>query len=62
MAFFIGAGFITEKKKSNELFDQIAPYLRYLQKKKWDTATLIKYILTIDSAIETDRIGMINYN
>lgn len=62
LAFCKGAGFITEKKKCNELFDQIAPYLRYLQKKKWDTATLIKYILTIDSAIETDRIGMINYN
>lgn len=44
------------------LYEHIKPYFDYLALGSWDLHTLIKHILTVDAAIETDRIGMINYN
>ena len=62
MAFCRGLGLAVEKNKCGELYDYLVPYLGYLRKKKWNTSTLIKYTLIIDAAIETNRIGMVNYN
>lgn len=46
---------------SCELYESMKPYLDYVSSGKWDFETLFYYMLAIDVAIETDRIGMINY-
>ena len=43
------------------LYDCIKPYLKYIEKDEWDFKVLIYYILSVDIAIETDRIGMVNH-
>ena len=43
------------------LYKNIAPYLNYLKGEEWEFNTLIKLIIALDAAIETERIGMINY-
>lgn len=53
--------FEKSKKDCNELYKNLKPYFNYLQQEKWDTKELIKCILAIDAAIETSRIGMVNY-
>ena len=45
----------------DELYDTITPYLNYIVKEEWDFKELIYYILSVDIAIETERIGMINH-
>lgn len=44
------------------LYKHIAPYLKYLNQEEWEFHTLIKLIIAVDSAIEIDRIGMVNFN
>lgn len=46
---------------SDELYESLKPYLNYVTSGKWDFETLLYYMLAVDIAIETDRIGMINY-
>lgn len=53
---------IEEINKAHELHKKISPYLEYLHRSTWDFRTLFRYMLTIDAAIETDRIGMIEYH
>lgn len=55
---FIKAG---EEAKAAALYPHLAPYLNYLHKTNWDTTTILQFILAIDAAIETNRIGMVNY-
>lgn len=55
---FIKAG---EEPKAAALYPHLAPYLNYLHKPDWDTVAILKFILAIDAAIETNRIGMVNY-
>ena len=43
------------------LYRSMAPYLTYLSRETWHFHTLLKYMLAIDSAIETDKIGMVNF-
>ena len=43
------------------LYESMKPYLDYLSSKKWDFETLFYYMFAVDVAIETDRIGMVNY-
>lgn len=64
VAFCLGVGYINDedKYKCEELYNYIAPYLNYLRQEKWETLTLLNYILAIDAAIETDRIGMVNFS
>ncbi len=62
MYFCKGVGFTAGKVKCSVLYNYLTPYLALLHQDKWDTITIIKYILAIDAAIETDRIGMVNYN
>lgn len=50
-----------EEPKAAALYPHLAPYLNYLHHTIWDTVTILKYILAIDAAIETNRIGMVNY-
>lgn len=50
-----------EEPKAAALYPHLAPYLNYLHHTTWDTVTILKYILAIDAAIETNRIGMVNY-
>jgi hypothetical protein len=45
----------------DELYETIKPYLTYICQDKWDFKVLLYYMLSVDIAIETDRIGMINY-
>ena len=45
----------------DELYCSLKPYLDYLSCEKWEFSTLLYYMLAVDIAIETDRIGMINY-
>ena len=45
----------------DELYDSLKPYLNYIVKEEWNFKVLIYYILSVDIAIETDRIGMINH-
>ena len=45
----------------DDLYESMKPYLDYVTSEKWNFETLFYYILAIDIAIETDRIGMINY-
>ena len=44
-----------------DLYDSMKPYLSYISKEEWDFKKLLYYILSVDIAIETDRIGMINH-
>ena len=44
-----------------ELCDNLQPYFEYLSRESWDFETLLYYMLAVDVAIETDRIGMINH-
>lgn len=39
----------------------LQPYLYFLNAEKWDVEQLLKYMLAVDTAIEIDRIGMVNY-
>ena len=55
---FIKAG---EEPKAAALYPHLAPYLNYLHRPDWDTVAILKLILAIDAAIETNRIGMVNY-
>lgn len=67
------ASFIEWFNKNYELTDKLAdmtveqlceslqPYFEYLARDTWDFETLFYYMLAVDVAIETDRIGMINY-
>ena len=55
---FIKAG---EEPKAAALYPHLAPYLNYLHRPDWDTVAILKFILAIDAAIETNRIGMVNY-
>ena len=43
------------------LYRHIKPYLDYLRQPSWHFPTLLHYLLAIDAAIETDRIGMVNF-
>lgn len=45
----------------DELFESLNPYLAYISKDTWEFKTLLHYMLAVDIAIETDRIGMLNY-
>lgn len=45
----------------DELYETIKPYLTYICQDKWDFKVLLYYMLSVDIAIETDRIGMINH-
>ena len=44
-----------------QLCESLQPYFEYLARDTWDFETLFYYMLAVDVAIETDRIGMINY-
>ena len=55
---FIKAG---GEPKAAALYPHLAPYLNYLHRPDWDTVAILKFILAIDAAIETNRIGMVNY-
>lgn len=50
-----------EKVAAATLYPHLAPYLNYLHNPVWDTTTILQFILAIDAAIETNRIGMVNY-
>jgi len=50
-----------EKVAAATLYSHLAPYLNYLHNPVWDTTTILQFILAIDAAIETNRIGMVNY-
>lgn len=43
------------------LYGLLTPYLRFLSRKTWDFRSLLKHILIVDAAIETSRIGMVNF-
>lgn len=43
------------------LFVSIQPYLELLKKDEWNVCTLLKHLLAIDTAIEINRIGMVNF-
>lgn len=45
----------------NSLYQQLALYLNFLQQLQWDVHTLLKTILVVDTAIETTRIGRVNF-
>lgn len=47
-----------------ETYRLLAPYLDYLHTDtgEWDIYKLLKFILAVDAAIETDRIGMVNFS
>lgn len=42
-------------------FMPLEPYLEFINQDSWDFETLLRYMLAVDIAIETDRIGMVNY-
>lgn len=64
--FCICFEFIDNKKdeilKANELYGFLSQYINYLRIDTWEFRTLFNFILTIDAAIETDRIGMVEYS
>ncbi len=45
----------------DELHESMKPYLTFVSEGKWSFKTLLYYMLAVDIAIETDRIGMINH-
>ena len=63
--FCIGRGFVNDNEegaeKAKTLYGHISNYLNYLKEETWDVPTIIKCVLSIDAAIETNRIGMVNY-
>jgi hypothetical protein len=44
-----------------DLYGLLEPYLRFLSRGTWDFRSLLKHILIVDAAIETSRIGMVNF-
>lgn len=44
-----------------DLHKQICPYIDYIAKEDWDFRELLYVLLAIDSTIEVNRIGMVNY-
>lgn len=46
---------------ADKLYESLKPYLEYLSRGTWNFGELFYYMLAVDIAIETDRIGMINY-
>ncbi len=58
------AGRIEDKRatvSTRTVFLSLEPYFRFLKQNEWDSEMLIRHILAVDIAIETDRIGMVNY-
>lgn len=60
---------LTEKETTDsevlqltKLYELLKPYIDYLRQEQWDVHTFLKHILTIDIAIEIDRIGMVNFD
>ena len=49
------------KGNAAALYGLLTPYLRFLSRKTWDFRSLLKHILIVDAAIETSRIGMVNF-
>ncbi len=47
----------------DELYDILKPYFDFLRGdgKVWEFKTLFYYMLAIDTVIETEKIGMVNY-
>jgi hypothetical protein len=50
-----------EEAKAEALYPHLAPYLNVLHDPVWDITVILQHILAIDAAIETNRIGMVNY-
>jgi len=50
-----------EQEKAQKLYECLSPYLNYLHEGTWNFRTLFNFMLAIDAAIETERIGMIEY-
>ena len=44
-----------------KVFLPLAPYLEFIAQDHWDFEAMLRYMLAVDIAIETDRIGMVNY-
>lgn len=44
-----------------QLYEVLQPYIDYVNKEQWDFETLFYYMLSVDIAIETYKIGMIEY-
>ncbi len=49
-------------RDTKQLYKNMAPYLNYLNSKKWEVNIFLKYMLAVDAAIEADRIGMVNFS
>lgn len=45
----------------SKAFLPLKPYLEFINQECWDFETMLRYMLAVDIAIETDRIGMVNY-
>ena len=54
-------GKIREPIDNLSIMNMLLPYLEFLSSDKWDFEKLLYYMLAVDIAIETDRIGMVNY-
>lgn len=47
--------------KIEGLYKILKPYFEFLEDDVWEFKTIFYYMLAIDTAIETDKIGMVNY-
>lgn len=50
-----------DNDKLEDLYKKLTPYFNYLKGNNWELHKLLKYILVVDTVIEIDRIGMVNY-
>ena len=50
-----------QRTRLSRLYALMTPYLNYMHCSQWDLIDLLHLILTIDAAIETKRIGMVNF-
>ena len=45
-----------------QLYERMTPYITFMKQERWDLYALLTHMLTIDIAIEIDRIGMVNFD
>ncbi|MBR3907888.1 MAG: hypothetical protein IKJ61_07290 [Bacteroidaceae bacterium] len=58
---WLAANYGNDSQATEQLLSIMKPYIDYMSNTTWEFKTMLNYMLAVDVAIETDRIGMINY-
>lgn len=58
---WLAANYGNDSQATEQLLSIMKPYINYMSGTTWEFKSMLNYMLAVDVAIETDRIGMINY-